>query len=182
MILYSTQRGIALVAVLIFIEIFSVLGLFALQSNLQENKLTHRIWAKSIMRSAAEAKLSALENKLTQIMPSCHIPETPAPILVSNTLAWWRAISCVGIFRLFQYYYVIEFLGNDACAYLQSFDENSEASVSYYRVSLLMMSNTDSGARLILQSTIVRPATRGETCREYRHRVTPGRQMLRELM
>jgi hypothetical protein len=181
MTLYFSERGMALMAVLIFLEVFSVLGLFALQGNLRESQLTHRFWAKSLMASAAKVKLTLLERQFNSGVSTCQIAQTPAPVLVRHALAWWQSVSCVGIFRSFQYYYVIEFLGNDPCAYLAGFDAEPAASVGYYRMSLLMLRDPNSGQRLILQSSIAAPVMHGAICKTQRHRVLPGRQMLREL-
>jgi Tfp pilus assembly protein PilX len=182
MIFYSSRQGLVLIAVLIFLEIFSILGLYELQANLWESKLTQRFWVKSVMGSAAKATLAKAENNLLQSLSNCKIQTTSASTLASHEIAWWHAVSCAGIFRMFQYYYVIEFLGNDPCAYLQGIDESSASIAEYYRITVLIASLHDPGQKVMLQSSIVRPAMQDRICNTRRHGVTQGRQMMRELI
>jgi Tfp pilus assembly protein PilX len=182
MIFYSSRNGMVLIAVLIFLEIFSILGLYALQANLWENKLTQRFWVKSVMESVAKVELATAESRLDQSLSNCKIQPTSASILASHEIAWWRSVSCAGIFRMFQYYYVIEFLGNDPCAYLQDVDESSASIAGYYRITVLITSSHDPGQKVMLQSSMVKPATQDMLCNRRRHGVTQGRQMVRELI
>jgi Tfp pilus assembly protein PilX len=182
MISYSSRKGMVLIAVLIFLEIFSILGLYALQANLWENKLTQRFWVKNVMDSVAKAELVTAENRLVQSLSNCKIQSTSASILASQDIAWWRSVSCAGIFRMFQYYYVIEFLGNDPCAYLQGADESSASIAGYYRITVLITSSYDPGQKVMLQSSMVKPAMQDRICNSRRHGVTQGRQMMRELI
>jgi hypothetical protein len=182
MVLASSRRGMVLIVVLIFLEIFSILGLSALQANLWENKLTQRFWVKNIMKSIAKAELATVESKLITALPNCLIPVTSASILASHEIDWWRSISCAGIFRMFQYYYVIEFLGDDSCAYLSGIDEIPASIAGYYRITVLITSSHDPGQKVILQSSIVKPITQDVICNRRRHGVAAGRQMVRELI
>ena len=182
MVSYASRQGMALIAVLIFLEIFSLTGLFALQRNIWESKLTTRFQFQSTLAAAANAKLKQIERQLNNFLPACSIPETPAPLLASKSPVWWRSVSCAGIFRMFQYYYVVEFLGTDPCAYIAGIDNDSDRSAGYYRVTLLMMPVKDPGQTVLRQSSIVKPVIPAAICTGSRHAVLPGRQMWRELI
>jgi Tfp pilus assembly protein PilX len=181
MLLTRPQQGVALLAVLIFLEVFALLSLFALQQQEWNSQLTKRLKIRNTGLVLAEQTLTTIENHLLITDPACLIPTTPAPILNRKSLAWWRSVSCAGNFQAFQYYYVVEFMGMDACATVAGEADKMETPVAYYRVTLAFTPLSDPDLKWLLQSTMVRRATSDAVCTGPSHAVPLGRQRWQEL-
>lgn len=174
------MQGIALLVVLIFMQMISILGLCLLQVAILETKQSQLFWHRNELRSAAEQALRIAESNLQINVPYCVIPVTAVDQLLSYSLSWWQSSqSCTGNFQTFQYYYVVELLGNDPCGYIQLYPQKNFA--TYFRISLLGVSGD---TQILLQSTIIKPS-RGRddslSCSSASHVVNMGRQMWREL-
>lgn len=172
------QDGFILIITLIFLQIFMLLGLFALQSHLWLNRNSRQFMFKQDMKQAAEYQLQQAEKQLIQSHLYCHIPITAAAILVAKTTSWWQSVSCAGNFQSFQYYYVVESLGDDICADV----DQSQSVASYFRITLLMMSKLTSAQHIVLQSTVIKSHAITSLCMGSHHRVMVGRQSSRELV
>jgi len=174
------MQGIALLMVLIFMLIISLLGLCMLQMAIFETKQSQLIWQRNEVRFAAEQALRIVEDNLQVYVPYCVIPVATVAQLLSYSLRWWQSPqSCAGNFQTFQYYYVVELLGNDPCGYIQLDLQKSFA--TYLRITLLGVSGD---TRILLQSTIVKSSRAGDdslSCDSVSHVVNVGRQMWREL-
>jgi hypothetical protein len=181
MTFYSSQRGILFATVLLFIEIISILGFYSLQNTVLKLKMSNALWHEYSLIEAAKLQLTVAEKLLQQQTPPCLVTVMPAADLRHKTLSWWKSSSCIGNFQLFQYYYVVEWIGNDNCAYIEH--ENSpNAIANYYRISLLITPTTHLAEKIILQSSVVKISMATGVCKEGYHVVKIGRQARRQLV
>ncbi len=166
--------GIALITVLLFLQIFAILGLCAIQMAWIETKQSREKWQSHVRHQMANDALNKIEKSLNQ---ECLIPITPINQLITYSLSWWQFRSnCAGNFRSFQYYYRIEFLGFDPCAYAQ---EKYKIIAKYYRITLV---GVEDNIKIVLQSTVISPIHDGElSCSKKPHNIKVGRQMMREI-
>lgn len=175
----NREKGLVLIIVLIFLQVLFLLGWCALQMNTLEIKMNHDAWVQFSMRSLSEQALSKVEMQIDGNLQNCKIPVTGD--LSTKSISWWQSVSsCAGNFQTFAYYYRVELLGEDPCAYLEN--EGQQVSVDYFRLTLLGLLETNK-TTLLLQSTFIKPhvgATLG--CHETAHHVTMGRQMWRSVI
>lgn len=170
-------QGMALITVLIFLQILTLLGLYAIRMAWLEIKQSHNAWYKHSIRNAADTILNEIENKTINVLPDCTIGPTTTAELLARPLSWWQTQTCTGNFKTFRYYYVVEVLGGDACAIIQI--NPNKITTNYFRITLLCLADR---SKLILQSTLALPNS-DETliCDGIQHQVSRGRQMWREL-
>lgn len=164
------EQGFVLLMVLLFLQVFSAFGLYALENSLLEMKMNKLVVQQKQHFFAAESFLRAIEEKLD----GCIIPVTPVHELTVQPLSWWQAQGCAGDSDLFQYYYVIEELGQDVGACVNNMAAN------YWRITLLSTFKTDPDRRVILQSTVIKPDNR-QHCSQESRVVLSGRQMWRNI-
>jgi Tfp pilus assembly protein PilX len=174
MLLYEKNniKGFALITVLLFMQILALLGLYAIRHALLANKMNQAHYQHFLLLNKADTALDYAETNA----PGCEIPIINSQELIKRPLAFWRSLSCGGIFPGFQYYYVTESLGEDPCADILY--QNTTA--SYFRVTALTISN-DNTAKIFLQSIIVKPSTVTNICKGSHHIVTQGRETWRIL-
>lgn len=175
-------KGMALITVLIFLEIFALLSLYGLQSLSWETKSANHYWQKHQLNNAAKIFLQQAESKLAESPSNCQIPLTPITKLISQPMNWWQSVSCAANTPMFQYYYVTEVMGTDPCAYIEHIPSKSPKIANYYRITLLALRRPDSDAKIIMQSSIAEPVATDANCPGKIHFVTQGRQALRILM
>jgi Tfp pilus assembly protein PilX len=169
----GSQRGMALISVLLFLLIFSLLSLTAMENNILERKIHYASWRKLQMVSAAHE----IMGHISQQLPSqCMIKPTPVSQLLAQTFTTWQQSSCVGNMQGFLYYYVIEPLGSDACAQLIN------VNADYYRITLLLVDAQHITAKTILQYTVARPALTRQVCKSTIRLITGGVQTTRILL
>lgn len=172
----KNEKGLALFIVLIFLQIFVLLGLYALEKSRLDMKMSGEVWQNYLMQNAAEEVLKKIEIQHEQYPQNCIIPATSTQFLQKQSIDWWRSF-CFEPYSSYLFFYVIEPLGEDSCA--QTEDNRS---ADYYRITLLeYVQSLD--AKLLLQSTIIKPHQNGSIsgCQEPVHRVTIGRQMWRAI-
>lgn len=167
----NSQHGMILFLVLMMLQILSLFSWVALHAILLEKKSMQAELQNHDLHNISEVILAQIENQLAQLPVNCVISEVEPTVLVNKPLAWWQsAQTCAGNFQTFQYYYVIESLGNDACAVVA----NTSFSADYYRITLLV-------SNLFLQSTVIEASNRMIACADQSHAVKQGRQSWREL-
>jgi hypothetical protein len=174
---YPAQSGAGLLTVLVFLEIFTLLSLYSLRASLWNSQTTQEYWQNNQLYAASEKFLADTEHEFSQSDFSCHISPVPAAVLPLQPLSWWQSQACAGKINFFQYYFVIEDLGVDACALLLP-DQNAH----YYRITLLTTMTVRPGEKILLQSTIITPRRRLRVCAETPHDVRAGRQSSRLLI
>lgn len=173
-----TQRisGMVLIIVLVFLQIFSILGLCALQSAWMEEKMAGMSWAALHTEILTENALEKAINELEQYSVLCQIESTALAELSAAPLSWWQSNGCAGQSDSFQYYYVVEHLGENVCA---AIEKTEEISADYYRITVLGLQNK---SRKILQATTVLSSGHKVMCEGSVQSVSLGRQSWREVI
>lgn len=164
------QQGYILIVVLLFMQLCTLLGLYALEASWIENKLAQLVWKKQKFQDNIEEILRKSEEKLVDQLPDCLIAQISTDELMKQPITWWQKQSCTGNFQSIQYYYVVEPLGEDPCAHIK---RKRAAHADYYRLTLL---GTTSASRAVIQSTFIRAVTTSDHCENVTHMVDMGRQ------
>jgi Tfp pilus assembly protein PilX len=173
----NTMSGFILFFVLIFLQLISILSLIALKNSRLEIKMSHDSRIRYQTFYSAEKAILQAENHFLQQKQPCLIPETTTDELLSRPMSFWQSdVTCTGNFSTFQYYYVLETLGEDPCGYL----ENTEKTVDLFRLTLLGSNPNQAIVRL---QTIIAVEHDGpaSSCQKKIYHVTRGRQSWREL-
>ncbi len=172
MLRYENNKGIVLVTLLLFMQILTFLGLFLLQSSLLGQKIAHGTFKQQSIFEVAESVLQTIETKMIQNDPNCLIAVINSKDLSTKPLDWWQINACSGQFSNYFYYYVVESLGQDACAEIK----NSKNQIAdYFRVTLnVIEENFDT--REMLQSTVIKMHNADSLCATHLHSVMIGRQ------
>jgi len=177
------HSGLALITALIFLQIIAILGIYAVQSTIFAEKMSRLAWQHNQSVTAAEYVLHLAETQAQAGIAECVIPTTSSNELVSKPLSWWQSFKdCAGNFQLFEYYYVIEKLGEDGCAYIKlaNYEMLNKYSANYSRITLLLTDKKNE-VREMLQSTLVTLDNARLNCDTGYHPVVLGRQAWREL-
>jgi len=174
MLPYEIERGFALVTVLIFLQIISLIGLFLMQNAISLKKMTQGLLHQTELLMSAESELSQID--LTR--SACDIPVMTASELQAKPLNWWQTMACAKTSNSLEYYYVIEHIGDDPCASIDASQKNF--SVHYFRITLFVHHPTDD-AKEWLQTTVIKQDNASHECQAPIHSVIGGKQMWREL-
>jgi Tfp pilus assembly protein PilX len=181
--LMNKESGLALMTVLIFLQIIAILGLFAVESAIETQKMARLDWEQTNIFLIVEQELHQIETQLIKSIPPCIIPVTTQSDLLNKPLSWWQSsTACQGELQTFSYFYVIEKLGIDPCADLHSSEKSisQPKAVAYMRINLLVLDKKKE-SKEVLQSTVVTLDNAvSATCQGLRHPVFLGRQMWRE--
>lgn len=166
--------GSALLSMLLFLQIFTLLGLYMAADSLLELKESATFWQKQTALLSAEYALRQVENQLLTQEPVCMLPNIAPITLAAQSLSWWQSsVTCHVSYRGARYFYVVESLDHDACALVNPVQKMS---AHYYRVTLLGLP-----VKLILQSTMVKEDYSAKICEGNVHSVAMGRQRWTEL-
>lgn len=177
MLRYNKAKGMVLFFVLIMLQIIMLFSLGAIRAVLFEARAVQADIDQHTLLSSEKAILTRVEHDFLQHQPVCRMPAMSQAELLAKPLSWWQSpVTCAGIFHGFQYYYVVETLGEDACASVT----DAQAAADYYRMTVFLKSQQSSQS-LYLQSTIVKPAQVSLACEGASHSVTSGRQSWRML-
>lgn len=167
-----------LLAVLIFMQLFSMLSLFSLMSASMAIKSQQQLLARSEVVWKVEALLKQIERYVLMGGHSCRIKVMPTAQLIVKPLSWWQQFSCSGNLAAFRYYYAIEYVGNDVCARIESM-YHAASIPEYYRITLIALLDKPKDAKVTMQSTIAKATHRVSSCQGKIHIVNAGRQMHR---
>ena len=179
-VLYNSQRGIALIMVLLFLQIVTVLGLYSLSTSLLSQKINSESWQRESTILILDELLHAIAVKLQSEIPRCVIAKNNSLNALAKSMDWWRSpITCAGHLQQLQYYYVVEQLGEDSCAQLENIDM-SKFAAHYFRITLLAVVKKMS-MKILLQSTVIKPFNRIAQCSRESYIVSIGQQTWREL-
>lgn len=173
------NQGIALIVVLIFLQVLTILGLGAMQMTLFETKQAQMLWKKHVIENLADRALMEVEHDLSLAIPACQIQATAASELASHPISWWQNLpACSSNLETVHYFYVVEFLGVDPCAVIQT--TPSKVIANYYRISLLAISGN---SKFLFQTSYVTPNydSGSVMCLGVAHQVRMGRQMWRRI-
>jgi Tfp pilus assembly protein PilX len=172
-----SQKGFILITVLLFLQIFILLGLYALLTSIVAKKISTSHWQQQVTTTVAESILHDIELKLSTDNMLCLIPVTSRDVMLSLPPV---SATCSGNIKQFKYSYIVELLGQDPCA--ETADANPQPIiVDYFRISLLVIMQ-DGHSKIALQSVITKLNHYQQSyCPSGHHRIDLGRQMWREI-
>lgn len=174
----SKQQGYLLFSVLIFLHLYTLLGLNTLAlvaSNEHENSL---LQAQDRLKQQARTLLTRLERQLARKIPSCQLSFPATKELKNKNVAWWQAQACRVQESTYKAYYIVEPLDVDPCALIANYEFYQAA---YYRLHLLLVSTSLSPQKLSLKATFARPIMTANHCATRRHTVPFGQQSWQEI-
>lgn len=166
---------------LIFIQIFLLMGLYSLVNTSLVVKLTHHSFDRKTYLTKAIYFQKHLEVSLNLKTNHCGIPVMNSSLLASASVLWWRQHTCSGKFDGIRYYYAIESLGKDACGVIRKINDKLTVIANYYRLTLMVLPIKAYGPKIILQSTLVKGSEEIFSCTNQVHSVKLGHQGGREL-
>lgn len=173
----NSHRGIALISVLLFMQVWVALGLLALTTIWLSIQANHHFWFKNqLLVKTNNDVLPDIQEMINKGAIQCQKEALPTDELTKKSLKWWKMNSYVGKIRSIRYYYIVEALGIDPCGFIKTSPQ--QALASYFRISMVFQDL----AGMILQSTVALP---GQTfmaqaeCGGLAHPVMPGKQAQR---
>lgn len=122
-------HGYVLLVILIFLQIFSLLGLFAFMSVEMALKNTSQEWNKQKQQQIARQLLNQI--RISDATP-CQIDLMPSSRLMKLPNSWWKEHGCL---LQNKYYFLIEKSGNK----------------KYFRVTLVLLPERLNDIKIILQ-------------------------------
>jgi hypothetical protein len=171
-------QGMALISVLLFMLIFTLLSLAAMENNLLEKKMNIASWRKMQMEATGKQALARI---IRQLPKQCMIKPTPVDTLLAQSFTKWQQSSCIGNMRGFLYYYVIEPMGSDACAQLAC-GQLPGANADYYRISVLIVDAQHITVKTFLQATVAVASPVRQVCHGKSRVIKGGVQTFRILL
>lgn len=179
---YLSRKGYVLLIVLVFLQIFSLVALFALTQAAQLLRRENARWQSDEYARQANKWMARVIAGGAIDSGACAIPITPVSILANRPVSWWRVNTCSANLSKISYYYAIESIGSDACAIIWHSPENQTQVAYYYRVSILMEPGDGvARANWLIQDTVIKPVDREKECDQETHVVYAGQQARRTL-
>lgn len=174
-------RGFVLLAVLIFLQIFSMLSLYGLAMIRVQHKTNQHYWQHMAGEISARNKLLILEQKLLSESPECLREIMPVAEIIKKHLVWWQQNACTASSDTQQYYFFTEYLGKHPCVGVTISQTKQIVAANYYRITLLAYRDHFLSSKLLLQSVVVSPGDQAILCPDTIRTVRPGMQQRREL-
>lgn len=176
MIIKTKPCGIVYLAMLVFIQIFFMIGMACLEGISNTLKIENKkIQYKNILY-ALPSILKEIEHFVGQEnVISCTIPNISTVDLVKKPYTWWEVHACKRQYDQHIYFFVVENLDVDPCAIINNHI------AEYQRITLLLILNHDMNSRILEQTVITKPSNKTVDCLAVVHSVRPGRQMQREI-
>lgn len=176
----ESQKGFVLLIVLVFLQLCSSLSLFGLSSVSIALRSMANLSAREKNERLVDQILMEVEKGFEDELPNCMIPVSLPSEISQKPFSWWQLNACSGNLNEILYYYVVENLGNDACALMEKYDINQVVTVGFYRITLFSMMKPQT---VIIQSTwALNAQDENFSCKTEPHSVQLGRQMRRELI
>src|SRR5579871_5487006 len=123
-------RGFILLIVLVFLQIFALMGLYALTQASLSMKRNNTLWERLVNLRLADKILKEIETNDVVESNNCNIPMTPSSELAVKPEWWWQFNTCRDNLRDIRYYYAVESMGSDACATILNGDKGTQ--IAYY--------------------------------------------------
>lgn len=180
MLLYeNTSRsflpeGFILFPILIILQLTALIGLYALSTATASLKNNNHLWIRSESLHAAKQISRMISLNINR---ECTILKMSPTELVDKPLSWWQQHACTGHANKLRYYYITESLGLDPCARVA----NTSYVGDYYRMTLFALPDTMKNAKILIQTTIVNPASTEIRCQTSPHLVSLGQQTQQEM-
>lgn len=171
------EQGFVLIIMILFLQIMALMGLYVLNSSILETKISNQLARRNSLIIQSEKNFLTVEADVMKKQPACVVPVVTSQQMKIQLVD--GVSSCHLSDNNYDFYYMIEALGMDTCAYIDNVDQHAD----YYRISLLGVDKQSEGA-IFLQSTLIKPGSSikgmNSDCQEGMRRVRIGRQMWRE--
>jgi len=136
----NKNQGFILLPLLIFMQIYILLGLTALRNALLSEKIHAQEQARRALANQGKIILNdiaaALRNH-TVSASACMVAPLPASQIRQKSFEWWASFACQGSSESYRYDYIVENLGQDKCSWVMG---DPESVAYYYRVTVRMRS------------------------------------------
>jgi hypothetical protein len=164
------NQGFFLYPLLIFIQIYLLLGTYGLEASQRNLVASHADWQSHRLLLKAKSFVEKLEKNLPK--NACQIPSNAT--IPNQPLKWWMEYACHQMQDTVHYYYVVEKLDSNPC---ETFENQPNYQAAYYRVSLNALKASH---QLILQSIVLIPEQDNQlSCLQPPYIVVPGEQLFR---
>jgi Tfp pilus assembly protein PilX len=173
------QQGYILFVVLIFMQLFALLGLNALNQLFWVKKVQNEQNQRWFLLSQAEHLLYQVAATLKEQKAACLLAPLSFNQLKEHPFSWWTANACSVSGHLFKAYYLLEFLGVDPCATIRA---SLQAVAAYYRITVLLVGESHETLQVMLQATVSAATQTAEHCDSEAHSVDLGPQSWHELI
>lgn len=165
-------KGFILIAVLIVMQIFVLLGWYMLKNSLLQLRAQYLTFHKYQIYAISEDVLKQIERLTLQQVPKCMIEVTNLSELKLRNSAWWRSsVVCQAAQGSFYFHYILENLGQDPCSMIKK----PGTIANYYRITLKANDALDESA-IYLQSVVAKPILSVDVCLEDVKSILSGRQ------
>jgi hypothetical protein len=163
------QRGFVLPFILCFMQMLVILSLSLLENARLATKINQRLYQKQLLMN----NLNFITNHLDfNSFSHCLLAHRVSEEVKAYPLSWWEKQSCAGNFQAMQYYYVVEDLGLDPCAYI---GKSKNFIANFYRISIL---GFDKSAEIkgFAKVVVAVPSPATFLCKVNGHNVKQGRK------
>lgn len=167
----NNKRGFILLTMLMFIQIYFLLGLTAIEKVLHSEKLNGHKNSRRIAKNEGLLLMRQLEATFNDQLPACFLSSLSLENVRRYEPDSWAAYACSGNIKDFHYDYMIEKLGSDHCALI----ENHEGRVAvYYRLILRLKPVKHKESDTLLQGIYVKAEKSNESCSDKQKRMKRG--------
>lgn len=159
---------------LLFLQLTTLLGLYLIESSGIATRLAQDTVGQHQIQTFLENELNRQAKKNLQAWQDCMFSHLSMMELKKQPIEWWQSHACVnedahaGVY----YYYLVESLGTDSCAYINILPHNA---VDYYRI-VLMARRQFVFERIMIASTWAAVSFSSLSCETVTHEVFSGRQ------
>ena len=186
--MYRLSKGFTVTLVLLMLYLTSLLALYQLSFTASNMHLMKEMKNHSEMVIFSKHILRNIEKKFIQGDNRCLMKELTPLFLKNADVAFWKKNGCLLESNRGTFYYLIEDLGEDNCAYITDSEKNQQQTPRFYRISLFLsgekLIDEFRESKIIFESTLAKPVPLSLSCVSHLkpHEVYMGEQMRRELI
>lgn len=133
---YKHETGYFLIITLVFIHIFSLITLYVFSQLADEMRYVNKLWQASMDDLLAKEAMQIIEKTLAKVKKNCIIAEEASADIKKHARSWWEQKGCKIVIRNDVYWYLLEKIQHDACAF-SVIQNKLVTGVTYYRISVL---------------------------------------------
>lgn len=180
----SRNTGFALLITLVFLQLVAMLTMYELARAANDVRAVYRMDQASQQLQAARMVMSGAVREMMSTGLPCEVERFPVHKIDNLSTEWWQSHRCQKNFKQNHFDFVVENLGENACAFINDEENNQIITPTFYRITLLAQTNDESAKnKIILQSTLAKPSVKRLSCASagHLHEVPLGLQTTRLL-
>lgn len=168
--------GFTSVIALLFLQLAALFALYEMRQSVDEVRIVKQEKRVLLQQTAVLSVMIKLQHEFLLRISDCVVPMMAPHTLLGKSDEWWLHQACSLHISDQTYYYILEKLSANPCAYIQNQSNKQYVTPEYYRITLY--SN-----KIILQSTLAIPGSQRLSCASGSHQyeVYSGSQMTRLL-